>query len=164
MNRRTAVRVIAGGSTLALGLRDLLRPQPSAAQAGTFTTNFPVPVDFVFSDCAGEPVHMTGVMHQLVHFTNNGSGGGLLVLTSNYQGVKGVGLVSGTQYVGTNADHLTIDTNSSDPFPFELTFHGHISFIGPGPGNNVEVDVTIHTTINANGQMTAEVVEVRARA
>ena|SRR6266851_471770 len=70
MNRRTAVRVIAGGSTLALGLRDLLRPQPSAAQASAFTTNFPVPVDFVFSDCAGEPVHMTGVMHQLVHFTN----------------------------------------------------------------------------------------------
>jgi hypothetical protein len=125
------------------------------------TQNVKVPLDTtVFVPCAnggaGEEVHLTGELHMLATLTEDGAGGMHIKWHSQPQGVSGVGLITGDKYRGTG---VTQEETNIRPggFPYEDTFVNNFRIIGQGKGNNYLVHQVLHVTINANGEITAEV-------
>lgn len=124
------------------------------------TTNEVVPFAIdVFVPCAnggvGEVVSASGRLHFLFVIVFNGAGGATFKSHSQPQGVSGVGQTTGVKYQGTG---VTQDiTSFGADFPITQTFINNFRFIGQGPGNNYLVHSTTHVTVNANGQITAEV-------
>ena len=125
--------------------------------AQTFTSSAKVPIDlYVFVPCAlggtGEEVHLTGNLHELMHFTANANGGFQVDSHFQPQGLSGIGLTSGAKYQGTG---VTSDSFKVSGLPYEETFINNFRIIGQGPGNNFLVHENFHVTVNANGEMTA---------
>ena len=106
---------------------------------------------------AGETVELNGTLHILLTFTINGNN----VSGKDHfqpQNLSGVGSVSGDSYQGTGVTQSTFKSPlvpgaSGDTF----TFVNNFRIIGQGPGNNVLVHTVTHVTINANGDVTADV-------
>ena len=73
----------------------------------------------------------------------------------NFERATAVGLTSGRPYRVVEADR--VDTNTSGPPPLEATFEETLNLIGQGAADNQQVHVLVHTTVNANGEPTAEV-------
>jgi hypothetical protein len=122
-------------------------------------TNLDVPVASVVSDpCSGEQVALTGRLHLLVSLTSDSGGGVHTQIHSNPQGVEGTALTSGTTYVGNGMTRLSINING-DP-PLEFTFVNNFHLISPGKAPNISVHATTHMVINANGDITADVVSL----
>ena len=130
-------------------------PRPVGAAASTTTQSTIIPIAFEIVACE-EPVLLSGNLHEVTHITIDSAGNTHVHMLTNAQGVTGVGLVSGTQYRGTGATESTINDNT---LPFETTRVNNFRIIGQGPVDNLLVHATIHTTINANGEVTAEVVQ-----
>lgn len=139
-----------------------LVPTPrTAAQAETFTSNDFVPFNAtVFVPCAnggaGEDVDLSGTIHEQFHITINKN---RVSIKSHFQpqGVSGVGQTTGDTYraVGVTQEHQSLPlTNGAANF----TFINNFRIIGQGPGNNFQVHQTIHVTVNANGEVTSEVI------
>jgi hypothetical protein len=150
-------------ATLAIGL---LTAAPVRAQAQTFTDNVKEPIALaVFVECAnggaGELVELTGTLHVLFHVTVDAQGGVHVKSHFQPQGIRGVGSTTGDKYqaTGVTQDHFNA---GSDGLPVTFTFINNFRIIGKGPGNNFLVHETFHVTINANGQVTAEVDNFRA--
>jgi hypothetical protein len=121
------------------------------ASAINDTQNFSDPFDAVFFGCT-EPIHFTGDLHVLLHFTATGSGN----FSSKYhfqpQGVSGVGLVTGAKYQATGVSQDEYSVNG--PFPYEETYINNFRLIGQGPDNNLLIHENLHITVNANGYLT----------
>jgi hypothetical protein len=124
------------------------------------TTNITVPFNStVFIPCAnggvGEQVQLSGDLHILISTTITDT---TLHLTQHFQpqGVTGVGLVTGDKYQATGVTRTDMNTNGT-PFPFNTTLVNNFRIIGQGRGNNFLVHATVHTTVSANGDVTAEV-------
>jgi hypothetical protein len=122
--------------------------------------NIRQPLDmFVWVPCAddgnGEVVHLTGELHVLLQATVDANGG--LHITSHDQpmGVSGVGLTTGAAYRGTGVtrDHTT-SLNGGAPYLY--TYVNNFRIVGQGRGNNFLVHQTVHITINANDEVTAQ--------
>lgn len=84
-----------------------------------------------------------------------GHGGFHALIRNGPQGVTGVGQTTGNTYQGTGSAHTVQYTGSS--LPAVLTSTRSFKLIGPGPGNNLLVQLVQHLTVNANGEVTAEV-------
>jgi len=130
----------------------------------SFTDNVIFPIDMMVDvPCAlggaGETVHLTGELHSVFHVTEDESGGYHTVSHSQPQGVSGVGLTSGDRYQGTGVTRWTTNFNV---FPYNDTFINNFRIIGQGPGNNYTIHHNIHVTINANGDVTADVDNFKA--
>lgn len=116
----------------------------------------------VFVPCAndgdGEWVQFTGLRHVKANFTLNGK-----VYHSRFHtqpmGVSGVGEDTGDTYRLTGG-HREIYSDSFGP-PYRQTIVTNYRVIGPGPGNNSVLHETWHITVNANGDYTAEVGNVK---
>lgn len=124
------------------------------------TTNIIVPVNLqVFIPCAnggaGESVTISGDLHILITTTINDN---TLHLTQHFQpqGLTGVGSVTGDKYQGTGVTRQDVNVNGI-VFPFNTTFVNNFRIIGQGQGNNFLVHQTVHTTVNANGDVTADI-------
>ena len=125
--------------------------------AQSFTSSTKVPIDlFVFVPCAlggaGEEIHLTGNLHELMHFTANANGGFQVESHFQPQGLSGTGSTSGDKYQGTG---VTRDHFKVSGLPFEETYVNNFRMIGQGPGNNFLTHENFHVTVNANGEMTA---------
>ncbi len=74
--------------------------------------------------------------------------------------MRGIGLTTGDKYQGTGVtqDHFNV---GADGLPVTFTFVNNFRIIGQGPGNNYLVHQTFHVTINAHGEVTAEVDNIR---
>jgi hypothetical protein len=132
---------------------------PAYASATSFTANAEIPIDFiVFVPCAnggaGEPVDISGSLHDLFHITVDDSGGVHVKAQDNPQGVQGVGEVTGTSYQGTGVTQEYFNEGSGG-LPFLFTFVNNFRIIGQGPDNNFTVHETTHVTVNPNGTVTA---------
>ena len=135
-------------------------PAASFAQAITITTNDFVPfAQVVFVPCAnggaGEVVLISGTLHIQQHITINDNRANVKIHFQP-QGATGVGLTTGDTYnaVGVTQEQDSIPiTNGA----FEFTFINNFRIIGPGPDNNLQVHQTVHTTVNANGDVTSTV-------
>lgn len=127
--------------------------------AFTDTYSIKVPTDlYVDVPCAlggqGEELFLTGNLHIQSHVTIDPNG--VFHYEDHYQpqGISGKGLVSGARYQATGV------TRSSGKFggiPYTYTYVNNFRMIGQGPGNNYLVHENVHITINANGELTAEV-------
>ncbi len=130
-----------------------------AFAATTATSNLLIPFNIVvFIPCAlggaGENADLTGALHLLTHITIDNTGGVHVKQHAQPQGLGGTGLTSGDRYRGVGVTQETFSF-AADGLPFETTFINNFRLIGQGPGNNFQVHQTIHTTINANGDVTA---------
>ena len=127
-------------------------PASALAQAVSYTIVDTAPTNLVAGGC-DEPVELTGELHSVFHLTVDDSGGFHLVTETNWQGVTGVGLVSGTQYRGVGVQRFNINGNVGE----EFTSVDNFKLIGRGTTDNLLVQVTLHTTVNANGEVTTVV-------
>lgn len=105
------------------------------------------------ADGAGELVLIEGTLHVLITETVNGNNASFK-FHFQPQGATGTGLTTGDTYhaTGVTQEHVTLGPGLTD------TFVNNFRIIGQGPNNNLLIHQTIHITINANGVVTAEVV------
>ena len=104
------------------------------------------------NDGIGENVHLVGTLHTVLKITSNNEGFTVFE-HHNPQGVSGYGVDTGDSYQGTG---VTRNITHSDDV-LNDTFVNNFRIIGQGNGNNYLVHTTSHFTINANGDLTADV-------
>lgn len=148
--RRTFARVL----TLLAATAALVFQQAAGAapQAATFTDNTTVPVEFIATSCSGEPVIINGESHVVFHATGTPSGHGVAHFHINFQ-LSGES-ASGTRYVVNETVNST-ETRDADFMPSTFSSVAHLNVVSQGGGENLRVRTTIHTTVNANGEITA---------
>ena len=125
----------------------------SASQASATTEKVPFDADVLA--CNGDVIHISGTLLSIFTETATPSGG--FVVSSHFQpqGIKGVGLTTGTPYAATGLtrDILVVSPKGGSTETFVNQFHiqatrGAESFI---------VSEVFHVTVNANGDVTASV-------
>ena len=142
---------------VAPGLTNLAPRAPAQADGAQNTI---VPVHFtVFNPCAGEAVDLSGAAYLMAQVTTDTNGGTHVVTHFNYQGLSGTGLTSGKKYRLSDADQSVF--NTLGPPPLEFTVVSTFELIGQGPGNNFLIHFTGHVTVNAKGEVTADVINAR---
>jgi hypothetical protein len=152
--RRTMFMLVVMGTTLALAAGVAL------AQATTETIVDTQPVEFVVAeDCAGEEIQFSGQIHSVFHITQDAAGG-THVAAENNLNVQGTGLVSGGQY-RMLATILSTQHINSGGFPIVFTTEGSGKVIGKGQLPDFMAHSVVHFTINENGTVTAEVLQVK---
>lgn len=129
--------------------------QPAAAaapQAATITDNQTVPVEFVATSCGGEQVVINGESHVVFHATGTPGGHQAAKFHINFQ-LSGES-ASGTHYV-VNETVNSAETRDADGAPSTFTSVGHLNLVSTDGTENLRVRTTIHTTVNANGEITS---------
>jgi hypothetical protein len=164
--------LVVGGSLLACGdaARGPTGPGPLTGpllSASTAITNDQVSfAQVAFVPCAnngaGEPVLISGTLHVLIHETISDAGQAQFKFHFQPQGASGVGLTTGDTYRATGVTQQTTTVDLTDGAPLEFTFINNFRIIGRGRDNNLLVHLTVHITVNANGELTAEVVNTSA--
>jgi hypothetical protein len=117
-----------------------------------------VPIDeTVVNPCNGEPIDLTGTFQIVSHVHEDAGGGFHAIAEGNAQGIRGVG-ASGAQYRATGGFWVEFNSNRrSEVFNAVEVFN----IIGQGSAPNFLLKTTFKYTINANGELTAEVVRTR---
>ena len=128
------------------------------------TQNDRIPfVQFVFVPCAnagaGELLIIGGTLHIVSKLTIDNAGGVHFSFHSQPQGASGIGQDTGDTYraVGVTRGNTNI---SADGLPFVDTFVNNFNMIGTGGGVSFKSHATIHITVNANGDVTANVFNI----
>lgn len=124
--------------------------------------DMPIATD-VLSPCAAggqdEIVAISGVVHLVFSVTTDSNGGLHINTHSNNQGVSGIGLMTGDKYQATGSSGFSSNTTNGAG---EFNFVDNFGLIGQGPGNNFVIQETAHMTINANGDVTANISSLTA--
>jgi hypothetical protein len=138
---------------------------PVYAQSTNRAISQIVPLDAVdINDCVPELVSITGNAHIVSQVVLDESGNAHIVSRVNFQNVGGFGLTTGQEYrVQASAGGVhNFHVSSAEAFTETAT----LRFTSVGP-SQVAPDflrhITFHFTINANGEPTAEVVDVRTQ-
>jgi hypothetical protein len=121
------------------------------ASAVSGTSSISVPFDAVFDGCT-EPIHFTGELHILSHSTFTSSGNVHFKSHFQPQGLKGIGLLTGTKYEATGVSQVEI--NYDGPVPHTESYINNFRLIGQGRNSNFLVHEIFHFTINSNGDVT----------
>ncbi len=127
----------------------------SLAKASTQTQSFKQ--EFAggqYVSCAGEIIFTTGYVHHVHHVTLDNNGGYHYKWHMNVQSVSAVGLTTGYKYQWVNVIN---NQEFSGIVGQTYTSFGKLKVIGQGDVSNFAVQLTLHTTVNANGEVTAEV-------
>jgi hypothetical protein len=129
------------------------------AQSSTATFDIPVS-GTVTNPCNGEALVWQGTAHFVAHQTLTSDGRNTIVDVVTFQGVQGDG-ASGTIYRVINT--ATFESNSSaGSAQNEFTATGAFLWVSEGTAPNFESHVTVHMTLDAAGQPTADVAIVDA--
>ena len=143
-----------------------LMTQPVQAQDQTQTqpvkTNTTLDLDNVTVTVNGKTYQVDGRLHAVFHVHKDNAGGFHLKGHLNGQGVTITG--NNTTYRGTGAANLSANVGAAKGAASEFTGVANIGLIGQGQAPNYRLHVNIHGTINANGQVTAQVANVRLAA
>ena len=138
------IAILAGGLALS----------PVYGQANTSTQRFIFPTDFPVTSCSGETVKLSGSFMVIFHLTVGDTGRQIDFRHDNFQGVKAVGLDTGTKYQVTGTSNLhTFYVTPGSQFTDISQFH----LLGQGAGNDLRVYFTLHFTVNSDGKITANV-------
>ena len=132
------------------------------AQATTVTSNASFPFAETAVSCDGETVNLSGKMHILAHATTDARSGRHVVLQINTASIKGVGESSGSEYVSSTTNHDSINDPDTLGGQSEHTLITKFLLVGKGRLPDMFVKTTLHVTVNANGEVTAEVTNVTA--
>lgn len=148
-------------AAVALALVAMLAGTTQAATTSTSSTRLPV-TESGFISCArngaGDYVEMSGEIHIVGHNTLNDDGSTHTLFHINYQNVSGTGLLSGDSYHASSAAQSNVNAKTL-PYTFDFIDNFHV--VGQGPGNDFMVHTNMHFTVNANGELTAYVDELR---
>jgi hypothetical protein len=160
------IMALLAGAVLIIGISTIYStgssgPSSAYAAAQTITTVEQIPVEeTLFVPCgaggAGEDVHLAGKVNQVFHVTLDNTGGAHVKLHSSDQGISGTGLTTGDKYQRTGATNSQFNTKVGEEHTITLI----INFISQGNENNFLAHVTEHVTVNANGIVTAEVLNI----
>lgn len=111
-----------------------------------------------FNACTGELIDFIGYFHYTAHETISANGRYHIDVHQNTQGVKGVGQTSGEVYHEVGASSVKGNAGSFEGTPpFEFSSIAHGALVGPGPDNNLDLKITSHFVVNANGMLTVAV-------
>ncbi len=130
-----------------------LSTRVAADAAFQSTDNVTVPIDFTATSCSGETVNISGESHVVVHLTVAPSGGSVFKthIQFHLQGESASGAVYIANETVNNVEaHGSIMTDNN-----VLTSVGQLHLVSQGSTDNLVVRTTIHTTVNANGEITA---------
>ena len=149
-NRRRLISACLAGALVMLGMS-----LPTTTRAAVVLNTSATFTALIFIPCAPDIAFVTGDLHVLISEEEDSNGGVHLKSHFQPQGISGVGLLTGDKYqaTGVTQEH----TNIHSGLAFEDTFVNNFRIIGQGPGNNLLVHTTFHVTVNANGDVTAEV-------
>jgi hypothetical protein len=149
--------------TGALALLLTLSAVPPAAAEVTENDKIPVEIDLDIpcaNGGAGELVSLTGNLHVLMTFDINGN-----VIRGRFhdqpEDIKGFGSVTGDRYEATGVSQGQFKASLQNGQAI-VSFINNFRIIGQGTGNNFLVHQNVHMTINANGDLTTVVDQVRA--
>jgi hypothetical protein len=132
---------------------ELARPQ--AAVTESTNTNRPFEAEFI-NPCNGDAITFSGSIHERysVQFANDG--GMRISVHSNPQGISGTG-ASGITYNATGATNSSLKIN---PGAAQTdTFINNFNVVANGNAPTFKVREHMHVTVNANGEVTSEVVK-----
>ncbi|HZG51130.1 MAG TPA: hypothetical protein VEZ40_03245 [Pyrinomonadaceae bacterium] len=132
------------------------------AQATTVTSNASFPFADTAVSCDNETVNISGKMHLMAHVTTDARSGRHIVLQINTASVKGVGASSGSEYVSGATNHDSINDPDTTGGQTEYTTTTKFLLVGKGRLPDMFVKTTMHVTVNANGEVTAQVTKVTA--
>lgn len=138
---------------------DILSDLPVAEAAAANTSSEKIPLfigNFIecAADGAGEIVILEGTLHILFHETVNDAGVAVFKAHFQPQRLTGFGLTTGDMYQGTG---VTQDITVFRDTGVSFTYNNNYRIIGQGPGNNFTVHTVEHVTLNAHGELTADV-------
>jgi hypothetical protein len=108
------------------------------------------------NDGAGESVALLGELEWHSQATEDAQGGVHLVSFVRPSRVIGIGLATGQTYRGTGGT-FEAEGYNYDGYPATYAFVNNFRIIGQGPGNNLLMHMTLHQTVNADGEITADV-------
>jgi hypothetical protein len=154
MNARTTLRLVS-----LLALVFLLALNSSvAAQATSTTTSTTSPLGGTIApSCQGEVIPVTGQVHTTIHTTINPQGDSNLVFHINVHGA-GVGETTGTRYEFNQSSNQVFNRHGTGAL--EFTFVDFVRVISQGPEQrDFFLRMLIHVTLNAQGEVTAQVNE-----
>jgi len=143
-----------------LALASLAKPVQAQAESETFHVQDPFEF-LIVNPCTGEEVLVNGTFSALVHVTEDPNGGTHFKIYTSFWG-RGVS-ASGAKYVVKGHEQSHHITNIGGDSAFENTTPILTKYIRQGetpPNDDFEAKVLFHTTINANGEITSEVVKV----
>lgn len=133
--------------------------EPAVAQASVTKSSLTIPLvntPGTFNNCNGDFITWTSG-NEVLRLTMMVNGNKTLIAAIvNLQGAKGTGSPSGLSYVVTGGDQFTMSASTS-AFPVEMTFTLHGNVNAPGT-SDFKTSLTTHMTINANGTVTANVI------
>ena len=149
MTRRIAVSVL----TFAAALLILSIPARAAN-----TANVTTPISGLFTDaCSGDILSFTGTAHDVMSTTVNGNTVHF-VLHANIH-ITATGSPSGASYVGDQSLNETENFNLTSPQE-ELDLTNILTAISQGSTPNLLILETDHLTVNANGNVTVNSIDI----
>lgn len=96
---------------------------------------------------------LEGELLVVSHVTENAGGGYTANIFLIPQSTRGVGLVSGGDYLFVGATHSSFTLNG--PLQNQVTDTFTSNLVSPGGGGNLLVTGVFHETVNANGEIAA---------
>jgi hypothetical protein len=152
MTTRFAHRTLATFTVLVAALLTVIGVE---AKATTETTIITIPFTTQQEFC-GEIIAIDGEIHGVIHVTENANGGFHTSSLFHPRGLTGIGLISGARYHAVGETRFSFNSNGAT----SDTFVNNFKLIGEGRAPNLLIHETIRVTINANGDVTAEVENV----
>ncbi|MGH7548388.1 MAG: hypothetical protein ACREMM_09450 [Gemmatimonadales bacterium] len=132
------------------------KPQALPPQAAVVTnTQFDLSPFFIGNPCP--PAELVDIVQGFAHvktqLTTSASGRVMLRFSVNWQGVDGIGLVTGLKYqIQDNAD---FSINAGAGGAFVLDSDVVLRANRQGSADNLYIDARLHVTFNANGVLTS---------
>lgn len=123
------------------------------ATVNHFRVRFALPLKLTIPCIAEEVAVGDGVRHLLVHEVSNDHGS-LFRLHLNHSQITGIGTETGNEYVGQfvlNQQEVSFTENGQTK-----TLRLHIHGVSKGSAPNWFVDLLLHLTLSASGELTAE--------
>jgi hypothetical protein len=135
---------------------------PAAANAAVIDKfNDTYPFSFTTPGLCLEPVDTAGMIHVLGSTTFSKGGSFKCSFHYNLQNVTGVGQSSGDDYTLDSTANVSFAGNiNKDTNRFHVSFNGTLTDLDTG--EFASVTVTVQFTVNANGDVTAQVVNIQA--
>jgi hypothetical protein len=109
--------------------------------------------------CSSQPIAVHGDAHLFIDISSRANSIHLNI-HYNTQGVSGTGLTDGSKYQLNNGSDLEINTNGGLPFVTETNVE--MNLIGQGIAPNFRMQAVLHTTVDANGNVTAQFTKISA--
>ena len=162
MNHTVSTRISRVALTFGLVTGAFIGANELGAQARTTTTNRQLRIENVALTVPGTgSFRVDGGVHVLFHVTRDAAGGFHVKLHANSQGLSAQSTSGGSDYRVNGAANATVNIGAAKDAASTGTAVLNFGLIGQGKAPNLRLHVNLHLTVNANGEVTATVANVR---